>query len=214
MNIIARKEMIDNIYYKFQNNIELTDYELYLVYGLDDGPYVKDERLEEVLASRDYKKKDLAKLLGVSEKQISLFDEIPEKSVIYHYGDLNICADTIDDFDFPCYVFGSCIIDEVSKIDRYCDGPNGEKIPKMVLLPFYIKKDFVMGSLEEAHRVIFPELVGRNVDLRTLKEIDSPITCEVYGNINLYSMENEDVIKSFNCYGDIKTKCKENIVSL
>lgn len=206
MNPIKRSVLIEDIYEKFKNNIELTDDELYVVYGLEEGPSYEDSRLDEIIASRGSIREELAKLLNASEDEITmgLYDEIPNESTRYHFGDLVLRTETIDDFKFPYYIYGNCIIDEVAAINKFTDGPNGEKIPAKVRFPFYIKKDFIMGSLTEAHRVVLPDVVGGNVDLRSLKEIDLPIKCMIYGDAKLSSMENKEVIDSFNCFGDIE----------
>lgn len=128
-------------------------------------------------------KNDLARLFGTKVEDISIFNEknFGEK---LHYGNIDLRSRTyLNGTRFSKTLYGDLIADKVETA-RY------------VHFPKNIYGNLILGSLDKSIMNYFPTLVFGNVNLRSLKNTDTQLCENVYGLIDVRSMDEDNYLEN------------------
>lgn len=194
---LKNMKLLNHIYTKTQNGIELTKDELRFLYEVDDViigfGYEKDSRIKGIINKRNIRE-DLMYVLSCNYNEISLSkEEALSGNIKYHYGDLNL-----KDLDLlskkiilPKNVNGNIFINGSETLEI--------EFPKIVNGNLYV------GSIQRLSNVVLPGVVYGNFDLERLKEINnSALPRIVYGNVNINGLENvEELVLPEQIYGNL-----------
>lgn len=172
---------LTEIEHKVRDKIALNIEELRFLYEMENkiegfGP-TRDPRIEEIQNARNIKA-DLALILEISDKQVSLTpEEAIQPWVIYHHGDLNLShIRSAQGLSLPVYVGGSINLSGLTSAED-------------LRLPEYVEGSIDLSRLKNAKRVTFPHRMGGHLNLSQL-EVVQEVTLPRYvqGSLNLNSL--------------------------
>ena len=192
----ANTRRLTEIYYKYERHEKLTDEEVMFLYNTDmDDYYVKgDERVEYILNKRN-RKKDLAKIYGCKEEEVSLNGKNLNKNTKVYVGDWMWER---NGFVFPEVVIGDIDLESLTtanvlKLPRVVKGElnlGGLTNANGLVLPEIVTKDLFLSSVEEAKGMILPRVVKGELFLTNLKSIEGLKFPEELGSLILTKCDN------------------------
>ena len=139
--------------------------------------YGKDPRVQELLDTREDKRKDLATIFNCREDQISFTkQEALSGDTLYHYGGLNLRNRTAEGLQLPKYVrgnlnLGSITTPEGLRLPEHVGGNlnlNGLTTTEGLQLPEYVGGGLYLHNLTTAEGLQLPKYVGGSVNLDNL----------------------------------------------
>ncbi len=174
------------IYTKYRRGEDLTNEELEFLYEIDEliksFGYENDPRINEIIRSRNIKK-DLAKIFGCQENQITLnnveFLETTKRGieVIFHYRDLDLkYLKSAKGLNLPKRIRGYLDLGSLTSAE-------GLKLPEKIGGSLYLSR------LTSAEGLKLPEEIGGGLDLRSLTSAEGlELPEEIGGYLYLNSL--------------------------
>ena len=207
--ILEDIKKLNEIYFKFLNNQELSKEELRFIYQIDKKigyfGYYPDPRIEEIISTRD-QKKDLAKVFGCSPEEIALTssEALKGKSLIY-VGNLDLTDKImLENVTLPTYLYGYLLLNNLvsatnlvlPKIVRGDVNLFKLKDIKGITLPKKVYGSLYLNLIESFEGLILPDIIESNLFLIRIPKIkDFAFPSKIGGNLNLRGLKEAENVK-------------------